>query len=627
MKCLKLVLTPFSFFFLVCISTNLYSQIVSKSWVYDRIQTTLKNKVKGDLEAILQLEDFNTLERSGSSQQIPDGLEFRNEDIGISQTTETESEIHAAVNPADTNNIIVAAMKFTEGQIANNLTFPIYYTNDFGASWNLSSFDGVNDLPTGTLVAGGGDPVIVFDSEGTAYLSWLTLTVDFTFTFKISLNWAVSTDGGATWERQESTIDEGTVIDFENPDSRFVDKQWMAVDQSDSQFKDNIYTAYAEIDLTDTTYNILVKHKSVEANDFSDPVELTSDDYLFAQFSSIDVDADGGIHVLFAGGRASDQAFGLFHSHSSDGGQSFSAPVRISTFSLTCFPPGAGVECDLVGIDSNRVYPSPHLKVDKSGGLYDGRIYAVWTANGQNVIETSGTDIYFSTSDDEGATWSTPIVLNDDDNPDLHQFFPSLTINEFGTLVITWYDRREDPNNLMTQFFMTFSTDGGQNFEPNFAVSSVASDFSVIGQSNANFGIGEYTQVVSTGTYAIPFWADGRTNDGNIEIFTALIPIDGSPVVGVEEMQNLSTQFSVNGPYPSPATNEAQLEIELKEDAQVQVLLLSADGQLLSVINNGRLKSGLHSFNLKVEQLPEGQYYCSIVTDFGFKTKVVTVAR
>lgn len=627
MKSLKLVLNQVLFFAIIGMPCHSFAQIVNKNWVIDRMQTTLKNKVKGDLEAMLQIEDFNSFGISEESPQLPGNIQFRGDDIGISETMETESEIHAAVNPVDTNNIIVAAMKFTPGQIANNLTFPIYYTEDFGASWNLSSFDGVNDLPTGTLVAGGGDPVIVFDSEGTAYLSWLTLTLDFTFTFKISLNWAISTDSGATWERQNSPIDEGTVIDINNPDSRFVDKQWMAVDQSNSAFKDQIYTAYAEIDLTDTTYNILVKHKSLEALDFSEGVELTTDDFLFAQFSSIDVDASGGIHVLFAGGRASDQAFGLFHSHSEDGGQSFSAPVRISTFSLTCFPPGSGVDCDLVGIDSSRVYPSPHLKVDQSGGLYDGRIYAVWTANGQNQIETAGTDVYISISDDQGTNWTEPRILNDDTNPDLHQFFPSLTINDRGTLVITWYDRREDPTNLMTQFFMTYSTDGGQSFEPNFAVSSAASDFSSIGQSNGNFGIGEYTQVVSTGSYAMPFWADGRTNDGNIEIFTALIPIDGSPVVGVQEMQNLSTQFSAIGPYPSPATDQAQLMIELEEASKVQILLLSSDGQLLNVIVNDKLNMGQHLFDLELERLPSGQYFCSIVTDFGFRTKKVIVGR
>lgn len=620
MKCFKLglilLLAPFF----------LYSQVIDKTWVHQRMQTTLKNKVKGDLEAMLQLADFDGISSQVVTPNSPD-IQFRDEDIGISESPETESEIHAAINPLDSNNIIVAAMKFTPGQIANNLTFPIYYTDDFGASWSLSTFNGVNDLPTATLVAGGGDPVVVFDSEGTAYLSWLTLTLDLSFSFKISLNWAISEDGGATWTRQGSTIDEGTVIDLENPESRFVDKQWMAVDQSSSTFKDNIYTAYAEIDLTDTTYNILVKHKTPEADSFSLGTELTSDDFIFAQFSSIDVDGAGRIHVLFAGARTTDQAFGLFHSQSADGGVTFSEPVRISTFSLTCFPPGSGVACDLVGIDSSRVYPSPHLRVDKSGGLYDGRVYAVWTANGMMTNETTGTDVYFSVSDDHGASWSLPKVLNDDNNADLHQFFPSLTVNKTGTLVITWYDRREDPANLMTQFYMTYSSDGGQTFEPNFAVSSAGSDFSMIGQSNGNFGIGEYTQVISTGSYAIPFWADGRTNDGNIEIFTALIPLDGGQVVGVQDVQSLSTQFSVAGPYPSPAKTSTRLDVELQEAAPVQIWLFTRDGQLLSTLVDEQLKAGQHSFVVPVEQLAEGQYFLAIQTAFGFRTKGFAVVK
>jgi hypothetical protein len=132
---------------------------------------------------------------------------------------------------------------------------------------------------------------------------------------------------------------------------------------------------------------------------------------------------------------------------------------------------------------------------------------------------------------------------------------------------------------------------------------------------------------VSTSSYAIPFWADGRSNDGNIEIYTALIPIDGSPVVGVQEVQNLSTQFSVEGPYPNPAKAKAQLDIELKATSRVQILLLSTDGQLVSTISNGIFDAGHHSFNLQLDQLPEGQYFCSVLTDFGFRTRVVTVVK
>ena len=175
----------------------LSGQQISKPWTFQRAHQTLKNKIKKDLPALQQIENFEKLRRL---QQQPSGerktIQLRESDLGISVTEEeTESEIHAAINPVDTNNIIVAAMKFGEGFLGPELTFPIYHTNDFGESWQLAEFNGVNDQSGFQIVAGGGDPIIVFDSEGTAYLSWLTLTLDLSLEIKVSLNWAVSKDG------------------------------------------------------------------------------------------------------------------------------------------------------------------------------------------------------------------------------------------------------------------------------------------------------------------------------------------------------------------------------------------------------------------------------------------------
>lgn len=602
---------------------SLAAQTFSKQWIYEQGLSVLQRKLKATPEELRAL-------RQQLQQPRADGgpaVSFRNAENNISNTDKPESEVHAAINPRDTNNIIIAGMVLDADALLGALSFPIYYTRDFGQSWQLSQFDGVSDMGPFTLILGGGDPVLAFDTEGTAYLSWLTFTINLNFTIGIQLHWAISTDGGENWERQASYIDSGEVVSLENPDSRFVDKEWLATDISDTPYRDNLYAAYVEINLADTTYNILVKTKRAGSGDFGPAVDVTPEEIVFSQFSSIDVDRNGRVHVLFAGATAQDVALGLYHCFSEDGGQSFSTPVRISSVHLPCFPPGGGGPCDLVGVDSARVYPCPHLRVDRSGGEFDGNLYAVWTSDGFETELTPGVDIYYSRSKDGGMIWSDPIVLNNDGLPDSEQFFPSLAVNNRGVLAVSWYDRREDPHDLVTKYYMTYSTDGGATFEDDFPASAQGADFSMIGAANANFGIGEYTQILATGGYAIPVWADGRTNDGNIDLYTAFLPLNEGATTAIPEINVISGRFSLGQPTPNPAVDATQVDLSLKAASSVQARLFSQDGRLVWQKNYGTLPEGTHPLRISAAALPAGPYLLRVMTDFGFQSRKVQVRR
>ena len=83
-------------------------------------------------------------------------------------------------------------------------------------TWEKSEFDGVDFLDPLTIVAGGGDPIIVFEEDGTALISWLLLTLDILDGGKTEANlyFATSEDGGATWEMATRPIDGGEIVFF-----------------------------------------------------------------------------------------------------------------------------------------------------------------------------------------------------------------------------------------------------------------------------------------------------------------------------------------------------------------------------------------------------------------------------
>lgn len=76
------------------------------------------------------------------------------QDLIVKNDATPESEVHAAINPTDTANIIVGAISgFSYGNSPGNLS--IYYTQDFGDSWQKNSFHG-----TPLNYMGAGDPVL-----------------------------------------------------------------------------------------------------------------------------------------------------------------------------------------------------------------------------------------------------------------------------------------------------------------------------------------------------------------------------------------------------------------------------------------------------------------------------------
>jgi len=561
-------------------------------------------------------------------QEMGNAIESRSdEDQAIDFTAEAESELHAAINPKDTNNIIMSAMRQDPNSFLSPLQFPTYYTKDFGATWQLSEFDGTLE---GQFVVGGGDPIIVFDTEGVAYICWLTLSTDITLQTKIALRYAVSNDGGATWTEASEPLDDGnagSILDIlagtASSDLKFVDKEWLAVDRSNSPYRNNIYASYLTIESADgesITTNITLRKKAANKEFFTtESVQVNTDVYKLVQFTSIDVDNEGIVHVTFAGTPDS-LNWSLYYTQSLDGGDTFAQERKVSDFHIPRLS-GDEPESNIVGIDGQRLYPCPHVVVDKSGGAYDGHLYLVWTANGLAQKKTEGLDIYYSRSTDGGKIWSEASVLNDNEGSESHQFYPSIAVNDKGVLVVSWYDRRDDPNNLNTMYYMTYSEDGGDTFIPDFPVSTAASDFSVIGSKNGAFGIGEYTQTLATSSFAIPIWADGRTNDGNIDLYVAFVPLDGSG--GVVNVSSIHKDFAIEGPNPNPFRGNATFQLNLDNPTKVQIEVHNLKGQLIRTLQASSLTAGQHTFELN--DLVAGTYVLSVQTEKGFASKQLIV--
>ncbi|MEZ4906488.1 MAG: sialidase family protein [Saprospiraceae bacterium] len=383
-------------------SVGLYSQ----NNVIDALKHTLEEKMFLKLNSVHHQSEDKSVERR----------DFDNDKLVADNNLGVESELFAAINPADSNNMVVATIHFSNNPaLYSPLSISVYYTKDFGNTWTKSSFNGVSDISG--LVAGGGDPVLAFDANGNLHLTYIVLEITnfITFEAKESVFHAISQDGGVSWTKEAYFVSsEFDVTTFDNIDY-FFDKQWMASDLSlTSPYLGNTYMAYVLFDLTnggEEKLNIKVNTIKNGNTEFqNDAVTIGSDSFYFVQFSSIDVDKDGNIAVGFVGSYDA-LSYYIYNSMSYDGGASFSEPNIVSTFIYPGYSEGDNSP-DIVGVSSDRYYPCPYTAIDKSGTATDGRIYMTWTAPGLVENSESGYDIYLSYSDDKGASWSERLLLS-----------------------------------------------------------------------------------------------------------------------------------------------------------------------------------------------------------------------
>ncbi len=526
----------------------------------------------------------------------------------ISQDPEPESEVHAAINPQDSSNIIVSPIKRT----SNSLTTPVYYTKDYGKTWDKSFFNAVPDEILQN--AGGGDPILTFDANGTAYLSWISLGPNTQNELTEGIFWAYSEDGGETWQMTNDNAVGKTTNGSPNFDT-FYDKQWMAVDRTNSPNRNNLYVSYTVLNQSSGSREIQVSTKPADSNNFNDPVTVASN-LRELQFSDIQVAPNGDVHCIFFAADNIGQN-GLYHVRSSDGGKTFSSPQKITD---ATFPPMRSGSSIITGVKRDRLYPCPHLGIDHSGRSSNGNLYVVWTGRGLTSSQTQNFDIFFTKSTSNGRTWDQAkrVTEGSEDN---HKFYPSIAVNDKGYINISWY---QQVDGVSTQYFTQFSTDAGENFQHDFPVSLAPTDFNTVGDANDEFGIGEYTKVLTTNSHAIPIWADGRNNNGDLNIISAFVPYDtfeSSSAI----YRNLSKDFKIEGPFPNPVKEEARIKLELEESQSTQIQLTSIEGKVVKNVANKQYASGNHTIKISFNGLESGQYFLRIQTSKGLMAKPVQV--
>jgi hypothetical protein len=235
---------------------------------------------------------------------------------------------------------------------------------------------------------------------------------------------------------------------------------------------------------------------------FSPPVNLSNDTGASSN-QQVAVDSKGNVNVVWLD-NSSGYNVPLF-SRSSDGGATFSAPLPISSH--------AGFNA--AGLE---------MALDASGN-----IYVVWTDN-----SPGNSAVFFTSSSDGGATFSTPLNLSNDSGSATS---PQIALDSSGDINIVWQDTTPGKS----QILFTRSTDSGAGFStvvnvsnnsdtessPQIAVDSIG-NINVVWADigSANFAIlysrsadGGATFSATSAVDSVPITTDPYApgNDGEVE--------------------------------------------------------------------------------------------------------------
>lgn len=404
--------------------------------------------------------------------------------VNVTRRADNQSEETIAVDPTNPLRLFVGANSPGDGFVGS-------FSTDGGLNWVTQNLGGGG--PDG-LKTSCCDPSAVFDSFGNLWFTYLAGDGN-------SIRLALSTNGGQTWTNLPNLgaghVDQPTVVTGPGttPGSVTV---WVAF--HDDSAKVAIRGATVTGLGTFGAFSPAEEAPGSAGGDYSDLAIGPAGQVIVAWQKPGDGQGPGALDTALDPDGAGPASFhaGVAFSSTNVGGLDYITPQSSRT------------------IDAEVA-----LAWDRTGGLYNNRIYLVYTDELPN--EGNNTETFLRHSDDAGSTWSNPVRVNDD--PGLaSQFLPRIVVDQTsGTIAVTWHDCRNDAGtggpgdtnskaNDDAEFYGAISTDGGLSFLPNFQISDGASNAVA---AHARWDYGDYSGLDFYGGAIYPAWADNSNSTGD----------------------------------------------------------------------------------------------------------------
>ncbi|MGA6827353.1 sialidase family protein [Nitrospira sp. NS4] len=351
------------------------------------------------------------------------------------------------------------------------------YSTDGGATWtNLNSRPFCSGHGTNY-----GDPVLVYDRKHTRWLAAFLATGCGGQGIGM---W--SSPDGITWSAG-SCAHSGTSDDRE---SGWVDNNPV------SPFYGRVYISWNNFAVANSP--IFATYSDDGGVTWSVPVQVVAN-ATFIRNVQLTTGPDGAVFIagMNEGGGGLSPRLNLVY-RSTNGGTSWLEFSMGSSFT----PPGTSF-CGYFA----AMFPSywRHMGWGDIGAGPGGVIHYAYA---QGAAGDAG-DIYYTSSTDNGATWSTAIRLNTDSGTRL-QWQPSLSVSPAGHVFVSWYDARNTTGNAYERWGRV-SNDNGLTWQTDDVISDAPSPLPLQPDSTVNSCYaGDYDRSFADGSAFFTAWVDGR---------------------------------------------------------------------------------------------------------------------
>jgi hypothetical protein len=493
-------------------------------------------------------------------------------DADLQGRGQAQNETWMAVDPRNANHLVSSYNDYRRG----DGTCGVSYSLDGGKSWADSTTP--NGFTRGTNFGAareywqaGGDTSVAWDSKGNAYLSCQV--------FNRGAGVSPNPDQSSAFYVYRSTATNGASFNFpghpaaENNDvagsgAALLDKQLLTVDnQPGSPFQDRVYVTWTSFAADGTGY-IYEAHSADYGQTFSSPVLVSTTsamcDLTFGvptpngtcnenQDSQPFTAPDGTLYVAFnnfnnavTGGENRNQ---VLLARSTDGGQSFGAPVRVGFYNelpdcatyqngadpgRACVPekgPSANSifrasNYPIGGVDPtapNKVIVTYGSYINRNSNETTGCTPTGFAADGINTYSgvktgTCNNDILLSVSSNAGASFTgtttdprqLPVVTTAGRQARTDQYWQGAAFAPNGTLAVSYYDRQYGSDN--NTGFSDITVSHTKNLTT-FTLARATSGSMPPPTQFAGTFFGDYAGIAVTNKTAYPIWSDTRPVD------------------------------------------------------------------------------------------------------------------
>jgi hypothetical protein len=453
---------------------------------------------------------------------------------GFDAQNRQSNETTVSISPANPSIVAAGGNDYRMVTVTGDVWLGVYVSANAGATWFNTMVPG---FPSDTSAAGlaspllgldaSGDPVVRFDRDGNLYVAAIAFNRDFdqpdrpvdNLVYVARYDYTPGSPGGTSTPSSAAsppnfTYAGTTVVDrgavgFAVPGvvgfaGTFTDKEWMEVDTNapaSSPCAGNVYVAHTNFHGSSGSSPIVFSSSTDGGATFTGPRTISTggpSGTPLNQGADIAVGPTGTIYIAYAAFERSTGLNSINLVKSTDCGRKWTQPVVVGPFND---PQAAGV-----------AFRTPGFAFVAADDINPNVVYVAYQSLAGDY------DVFVQRSTDAGATWGSPVQVNEDPGT-RHQIFPTIDVSN-GALHVAWYDFRNSvapANDLLDVYYASSNTTGAAYpaFSHNVRVTDVSHNGNCLlfGGGTAGFH-GDYNELDARWTGANHVvhvaWADHR---------------------------------------------------------------------------------------------------------------------